>query len=148
MIGCVKYAYCILKALGINNFQSCYFNSYTYNFCQIINNIPSYGPTHYHHLLCHNSLWYSYTLANLYTWGAQSKRAPLHITLLSMEKYYTANIYYETTTKLQHKCFSLDFTTTDRSILQIVVLLKGHLLQLKVPASSSSMFKGLPGFES
>ena len=58
---------------------------------------------------------------------------------------YTANFYYETTTKLQQKCCSLDFTTTDRSILQIVVLLKGNLLQLKVPASISSMLEGILG---
>ena len=47
------------------------------------------------------------------------------------------------TTKLQRKCCSLDFTTTDCSILQIIVLLKGNLLQFKVPASSSSMFEGV-----
>ena len=63
---------------------------------------------------------------------------------LSCFNAYTANFYYETTTKLQQKFFSLDFTTTDRSILQIVVLLKENLLQFKVPISSSSMFAGNP----
>ena len=38
---------------------------------------------------------------------------------------YTANIYKETTIKLQQKCYSLDFTTKDCSIIKILVLYKG-----------------------
>ena len=41
------------------------------------------------------------------------------------------------TTKLQTKFCSLDFTTTDCSILQIVVLLSGNFQQFKVPTSSN-----------
>ena len=77
-----------IKALRFQSFQSCYFKSYTYNFCQIINNIPSYGPTHYHHLPCHNLLWYSHTLVNLYQWSALPKWETLYLKLLSREKHY------------------------------------------------------------
>ena len=43
------------------------------------------------------------------------------------------------TTKLQQKCFCLDFTSMDHNILKIAVLLKGNLLHFKVPTSKSSM---------
>ena len=37
---------------------------------------------------------------------------------------YAASIYHKTNVKLHHFCCSLDFTTTDCSILQIIELLR------------------------
>ena len=60
----------------------------------------------------------------------------------TIQNKFTANIYHETTMKLQQKYCSLNFTTTDHSILQIVGPLRGNLLQFKVSLSSNSMFLG------
>ena len=57
----------------------------------------------------------------------------------------TASIYYKTNLKLLQKCGRLDFSTTDCNLLQIIVFLRGNLLLLKVPASSSNMFIGVQG---
>ena len=64
-----------------------------------------------------------------------------HSFLPMIVRFCTVQTLQLCTTKLRTKFFSLDFTTTDCSILQIVVLLRRHRLQFKVPMSNNSMYE-------